>query len=105
MTERPDMSRASVFGYYAGGSAIARGSTLTQENTARALENARMALAEIRRARGLTQEEVVFLEGRCAEIELLLMPEQERLIARLGVPVWGRRRRSDVVQARRSCRL
>jgi hypothetical protein len=50
------------------------------ENVVRSLGNARVALAEIRRglmnpdARGLSQNEVVFLTRRCTEIELGLAP-------------------------------
>jgi cob(I)alamin adenosyltransferase len=46
-------------------------------NSARSLGNARKALAEIQRglmkptaARGLSEDEVLFLERRCTEIEL-----------------------------------
>jgi cob(I)alamin adenosyltransferase len=47
-------------------------------NCARSLGNARKALAEIQRglmkptARGLSEDEVLFLEQRCVEIELEL---------------------------------
>jgi hypothetical protein len=47
-------------------------------NSARSLANARLALAEIRRgvmdppARGLSEDEVLSLERRCAEIESAL---------------------------------
>jgi hypothetical protein len=48
------------------------------ENSARSLRNARTALAEIRRAlamlaaRGLTEDDVMFLEERFVEIEAVL---------------------------------
>ena len=47
-------------------------------NSARSLGNARKALAEIQRglmkptARGLSEDEVLFLEQRCTEIELAI---------------------------------
>jgi hypothetical protein len=54
--------------------------TLSPDHSARSLGNARKALAQIRRglmkptAHGLSEDEIVFLERRCREIELALAP-------------------------------